>query len=478
MHSAKHAIRSFAEQTRHFMTTPNLNGLDVAPTRRQVLAGLAGLVSVGSAYAQAQFPARPIMIMAPGGPGGGTDQVARLMRLVLMQEELSPRPVEVINGGGGGGAIALAELISRHRADPYMVMVTAGALLSAPIAQKSPFRLTATEPLARLTVDQMIVAVPQDSPFANIDEFLGAFRRDPGSITWCGGSAGGMDHIFAGLIAEACGLQAADLRFVAYSGGGAASAAMLGGQVSAGVTGYSEWRGHIEEGRIRVLAAGAAQRFGAKDIPILREAGIDVVLQNWRGVFAPPGLSPDHLAWWLSTIERMRTTETWQNLLAKHRWDDGYLPQEEFRSTLQKDEIRFTQLLAKLGIGESFAGSSPMGPYAFPAIIGVAGAAAIGATVAERARSNTKIAPAGAEDDDEAGGPAPVWTRFLAGAALVLAYLGALSLVGFVIATPVFVLAVCLLMRTKAPIRDTIAAIGITVAVWLLFTRLLYVALP
>jgi putative tricarboxylic transport membrane protein len=418
------------------------------------------------------------MIMAPGGPGGGTDQVARLMRLVLMQEELSPRPVEVINGGGGGGAIALAELISRHRSDPYMVMVTAGALLSAPIAQKSPFKLTATEPLARLTVDQMIVAVPTDSPFRTIDEFLAAFRRDPRSITWCGGSAGGMDHIFAALIAEACGLPASDLRFVAYSGGGAASAAMLGGQVSAGVTGYSEWRGHVEEGRIRVLAAGAAERFGAKDIPVLREAGIDVVLQNWRGVFAPPGLSPDHLAWWLSTIERMRATGTWQSLLAKHRWDDGYLPPEEFRSMLQKDEIRFTHLLAKLGIGESFAGSSPMGPYAFPAVIGVAGAAAIGATVAERARTRTKVAPAGAADDDEQGGAIPVWSRFLAGAALVLAYLGALSLAGFVIATPVFVLAVCLLMRTKAPMRDMMAAIGITVAVWLLFTRLLFVALP
>jgi putative tricarboxylic transport membrane protein len=446
------------------------------PSRRQVLAGLAGLVSVGTADAQTEFPARPIMIMAPGGPGGGTDQVARLMRIVLMQENLSPRPVEVINGGGGGGAIALAELISRHRGDPYMVMATAGALLSAPIAQRSPFRLTRTEPLARLTVDQMIVAVPHDSPYRTIGQFIAAFRRAPASITWCGGSAGGMDHIFAGLIAEACGLHASDLRFVAYSGGGAASAAMLGGQVSAGVTGYSEWRGRAEEGRIRVLAAGAPERFGEKSIATLREAGVDVVLQNWRGVFAAPGLAPEHLAWWLSTIERMRTSASWQGFLAKNRWQDGYLPREEFRSALQRDEARFTELLAKLGIGETFAGSSPMGPYAFPAVIGLAGSAAIAATILERARDNRKVAAAGAAPD--AGEPAPAWPRFLAGAGLVLAYLCALALVGFVVATPVFVLSVCLLMRTKAPVRDTIVGIGITVAVWLLFARLLHVALP
>jgi putative tricarboxylic transport membrane protein len=419
------------------------------------------------------------MIMAPGGPGGGTDQVARLMRLVLTEEQLSPRPVEVMNGGGGGGAVALAELISRHREDPYMVMVTAGALLSAPIAQNSPFRLTQTEPLARLTVDQMIVAVPQDSPYRNIDEFIGAFKRDPGSIVWCGGSAGGVDHIFAGLIAEACGLPANELRFVAYSGGGAASAAVLGGQVSVGVTGYSEWRGFAEEGRMRILAAGSTERFGDKNIPTLKEAGIDVVLQNWRGVFAAPGLRPDHLAWWLSTIERMRNSESWRTLLAKYRWQDGYLPREEFRSAIHRDEIRFTQLLAKLGIGGTATDKSAMGPYAFPAVIGVAGAASIGAAIAERVRhSNREVAPAGGDDDDEGDQQLPVWPRFFAGAGLVLAYLAALALVGFLFATPVFVLAVCFLMRTKAPIRDAIVGLGITGAVWLLFTKLLYVALP
>lgn len=461
------------------MTTPIAGSFGLSPNRRQVLAGLAGLVSVGSAAAKSEFPARPIIIMAPGGPGGGTDQIARLMRFVLTEEAISPRPVEVINAGGGGGAVALAELISRHRSDPYTVMATAGALLSAPIAQNSPFRLTDTEPLARLTVDQMILAVPQDSPFRTIDEFLTAFKHDPGSMVWCGGSAGGMDHIFTGLIAEACGIHAAELRFVAYSGGGAASAAVLGGQVNAGVSGYSEWRGFAEDGRMRILAAGASERFGDKTIPTLKEAGIDVVFQNWRGVFAAPGLSHEHLEWWLTTIERMRKSASWQAFLAKYRWDDGYLPREEFRSALQRDEIRFARLLEKLGIGENSANNSPMGPYAFPAVIGVAGTAAIGAAIAERIRNTKKkVMPAGAEDDDEGDPEFPAWPRFLAGAGLVLAYLGALAVVGFLVATPLFVLAVCFLMRTKAPIRDAIVGLGITVAVWLLFTKLLYVVLP
>ena len=400
-------------------------------------AGLAGLAVAGVARAEAPFPSRPLIIMAPANPGGGTDQIARLMRIVLTEEGLSPKPIQVINRGGAAGAIGLAELISRHHGDPYMVMASGGGVVATTLSQGSPFRASDADPLARLTVDDMIVAVPKDSPFKTIDEFISTFRRDPNSVTWCGGSAGGVDHILVGLIAEACGVRASDLRYIAYAGGGAASAAILGGQVSAGATGYSEWRGLVEEGRIRILASASLQRFGDGRIPTLKEAGVDVVLQNWRGVFAPPGLKPGPRAWWVSAIERMRASDMWQNFLAENGWQDGYLPQEEFRRTIKEDEARYSKILARLVMGESSSSSSHLGPYAFPAIIGAAGALAIGATVIEQVRAKGQtVVPAGAEDDDEGGGPLPVWRRFLGGAGLVLAYLGALKIVGFLFATP------------------------------------------
>ena len=290
-----------------------------ADRRRLLAAGLLCLANAGRAWADVAFPSRPLTIMAPANPGGGTDQIARLMQSAITLGKLSPRPMEVINRGGAAGAIGLAALVARHFGDPHIIMACGSSVISSTVTQNSALRLTDAEPIARLVLDRLIVATPAASPFAGIDEFLDAFRRNPGAITWCGGSAGGVDHMLVGLIAEACGVPMRNVRYIAYAGGGAASAALLGGQVSAGVTGYSEWRGLAQEGRLRILASASAERFGDRQIPTLREAGLDVLFHQWRGVFVAPGLSPDHLAWWQSLIERMQASDVWRQVHCQER---------------------------------------------------------------------------------------------------------------------------------------------------------------
>ncbi len=451
------------------------------PSRRLAVAGgLAGLAAASSARAEAAFPARPLMIVSPSNPGGGTDQLARLMRVVLAQEHLSPRPMEVLNRGGAGGTIALAEFVTRRRGDPYTVLAAAGSLITAPIVNRSPFRATDAYPLARLTVDQMVLGVPPNSPYQTIEQFLAALRGNPGAVTWCGGGAGSLDHVFAAMIADACGMKASDLRYIAYSGGGQASAAVMGGQVTVGVTGYTEWRDLEASGRIRILATGAAERFGDKKFPTLREAGIDVTLQNWRGIFVSQGLRPEHLAWWENTVERMRNSDTWQALLTRSGWNDGYLAGEAFRASVRADLVRYTGVLDRLGFGAAMGGgASPVGPYAVPALIGITGLVAAAAAVVEHVRSGGAAAmPAAAEDDDDGGGPLPLWRRFAAGAALGLAYLGGLALTDFRIATPVFLLGLSLILGSKKPILEGLIGVALTFAVWALFTYALHVQLP
>lgn len=450
------------------------------PDRRRVVAGgLAGAVAAsGAQAADPPFPSRPMFIMAPANPGGGTDQIARLIRIVLSEEKITSRPVEVINRGGAAGAIGLAELVSRNHGNPYMVMACGGSVVGATIAQNSPFRATDAYPLARLTLDPQIVAVPADSPYQTMQDLVEAFRRDPRSVTWCGGSAGGLDHIQVGLIAEACGVAKEDIRYVAYAGSGAAAAAMMGGQVTAGSAGYGEWRGIAGDGRIRFLAVSMPERFGDKTIPTMRETGLDVVLENWRGVFAPPGLKPEHLDWWMSAITRMRASALWQEFLVKNGWFDGWLVRDDFRKAIVADEAKYGQILARLGLGQGSKTAASSGAYTFPTIIGAAGAVAGAATAVKIMRHRGEpIVPAG-DEDDEGGGPPPLWKRLAVGALTMLAYIGALALVGFLIATPVFVLALSWIMRSRHLVRDTLAGVVLTGAVWLLFTRLLFVNLP
>lgn len=448
-------------------------------SRRNVLAGGAALAATlaTGARAASDFPSRPLSILVPANPGGGWDQLARLMQEVIAKNHLAPTPVDVFNKGGAGGAIGLADLVTRKHDDPYTIMAAGSVLLGSTISQHSPFRASDAKPLARLIVENLVVAVPANSPLETIEQLIETYRADPGNFTWCGGSAGGVDHILIGLITEACGIAPEKMRYVAYSGGGEASAAIMGGQVMAAVAGYGEWGGLAESGHIRILASSAPARFGDGSIPTLQEAGLDIVLQNWRGVFAAPGASAVALAWWGDLIHTMRDTQEWQDLLVNKGWEDGYMDGPAFTAFVRSEEATTETTLARIGIGGTAGGNSPLGPWAMPkAIAGLAAVAAIG--VGMEYRRGVSIAPPGLEDDDEGGGDLPVWSRFLAGAAIILLYIAVLSLVGFLVATPAFVLAICLLMKSRTLKWDVLSALALTGLVWLLFTRLLNIFLP
>jgi putative tricarboxylic transport membrane protein len=443
-------------------------------------AGAAVMLAPEQAMAKPAFPERPLSLLVPANPGGGWDQLARLIQQAISIANLSPKPIDVFNKGGAGGAIGLAELMTRRHDDPYTLLVAGAGLIGATISQSSPFRPSHSKPLARLIVENPIVAVPANSPYATMSDLFAALRADPSAISWCGGSAAGMDHILIGMITEAAGVSSDKLRYVAYSGGGEASAAIIGGQVKAAVAGYGEWKSLAEAGHIRILATSAPERFSTRNIPTLKELGLDIVLQNWRGVFAAPGASAEAIAWWQNLLRKMRVQRHWQDYLVNKGWEDGFLDGQAFSDLVAADEKLTAATLARLGIGGTKGGNSPVGPWAFPKAVAALGTAAgIGVAVEHfRAKPGESVAPAGLEDDDEGGGELPIWKRFFVGAALIPAFIAGLNFVGFLIATPVFIMAICLLMRSNSLKWDVIAALGITGSIWLLFSRILEVALP
>ncbi len=449
--------------------------------RRSVLCAATSLAFLpNEVLASSAFPERSLSLLVPANPGGGWDQLARLMQQVITVGKLSPKPVDVFNKGGAGGLIGLAEIMTRRHDDPFTIMVAGLGLIGACISQNSSFQTSDATPLARLIVENLMIAVPSNSPYKTMEDLIAAIKSDAGSITWAAGSAGGTDHILVGLITQACGVSSDKIRLVAYSGGGEASAAIMGGQVTAAVAGYGEWKGLAEAGHIRVLATSAPERFDDKKAPTLKEAGLDIVYQNWRGAFAPPGMPAHAVKWWAQLLREMAARPEWKSYLANKGWEDGFLDGEAFANLIEAEENLYGTMLKQLGIDGTKGGNSPVGPWAFPKAIAALGIAASAGIAYEqyRAKPGETVAPAGAEDDDEGGGPLPIWTRFLAGAALIPAFILALNFLGFAMATPVFILAICLLMRSTTLKWDAVAAIGITAAIWLLFSRILNVALP
>jgi putative tricarboxylic transport membrane protein len=307
----------------------------------------AGSVS-GAATAREFLNGRQLRIMAPAAPGGGWDQTAREMQTAL--RDVAGR-TEVYNVGGAGGTVGLSQYAGLT-GQPTELMVMGLVMVGAIESNDSPVTLAETTPLARLTTDYEVIVVAKDSRVATMQDLATAMRRDLQSVSIAGGSAGGVEHILAGLVARAVGGDPAEANYVAHSGGGEALTTVLSGRATAAVSGVSELAPQIRAGNIRALAVSSPQRLPAlPDVPTLREAGVDVELENWRAVVAPAGITEDEKSTLQDLILQMTRSEAWADTLERRGWLDATLAGPEFDAFLEAEQRRIAQVIAEMGIG-------------------------------------------------------------------------------------------------------------------------------
>ena len=290
-------------------------------------------------------------ILAPAAPGGGWDQTARTMQTLLQKEGISQK-VQVTNVPGAGGTIGLAQFVNQAKGDPESLIVGGYVMVGAILTNNSPVDLTMVTPIARLTGEQEAIVVPASSDIGTIADLVAKLKADPGAVSWGGGSAGGVDHITAGLIAKAAGVDPTKVNYIAFSGGGEALAAILGGQVTVGVSGMGEFESQIEAGTLRLLAVSGEERIEGVDAPTLKEAGLDVAIENWRMVAAAPGLTEAQKAAVAADIEKLAGSEAWKQELATRGWDDRYLAGPAFEEQLAADIAATKAILTDIGLAQ------------------------------------------------------------------------------------------------------------------------------
>jgi len=302
----------------------------------------------GTAPAQAQAQGG-LKILAPAAPGGGWDQTARAMQTALVASGAA-RSVQVVNVPGAGGTIGIAQFVTGAKGDPTQLMVNGYVMLGAILTNKSPVGLDQITPIARLTEETEAVVVPTASPLKTIADLMALLKDNPAKVTWAGGSAGGVDHIAAALLARAAGADAAKINYIPFSGGGEALAAVLGGKVTAGISGYGEFENQVKAGKLRVLAITGPSRVPGVDAPTLKEAGIDLTITNWRSVVAPPGITPEQRKDLVAMVETMVKSPAWQDILKQKGWDDAFLAGDAFAQFLANENVRTTETLKSVGL--------------------------------------------------------------------------------------------------------------------------------
>ncbi|KKB82539.1 C4-dicarboxylate ABC transporter substrate-binding protein [Devosia soli] len=307
---------------------------------------LAALVS--GALALPSFAA-DYTIMAPAAPGGGWDQTARTMQESLQAEGISGN-VQVTNVPGAGGTIGLAQFVNQSNGDRNALIVGGYVMVGAILTNASPVTLDQVTPIARLTGEAIAIVVPASSALQSVDDLAAALKENTGAVSWAGGSAGGADHITAGLITKAVGADPTQVNYIAYSGGGEALAAVLGGQVTVGISGYSEFASQIEAGELRLLAVSTAERVPNVDAPTLKESGVDVAVQNWRMVAAAPGITDEQKAAISADIEKMVNSASWKAALESRGWVNTYLAGDAFKAQLTEDIAATESILREIGL--------------------------------------------------------------------------------------------------------------------------------
>ena len=318
-------------------------------TRRTVLMSSIALPALSWCASDALAQVDLLQLFVPAAPGGGWDQTSRAMEQALKAEKLIGN-AQITNVPGAGGTVGLPQFLNQWRNRPNALMVAGMTLVASIISNKFPVKLTQTVPIARLTGEYHVLVVPAGSPFMNTSDFAAALKADPSKVPVAGGSAAGTDHILFGMIGKALGLAANKLNYVAYAGGGPAQAAILGAHVAAGISNYGEFSEQIKAGKLRAIGISSEERLPGIDVPTLKEQGIDAVLANWRGVFAPPGVTGDRRQGLLNMIEKMASSASWQEELKKRQWTPLLLIGDDYSKFVEAEAARTEAILKDLGL--------------------------------------------------------------------------------------------------------------------------------
>ncbi len=288
-------------------------------------------------------------MMIPANPGGGWDTTGRALGKAL-QDSGAASSVSYDNKGGAAGALGLAQFISGSKGDPNALMVMGAVMLGGLITTKSPVQLSQATPIARLTSEYNVFVLPANSPYKTMKDVVEQMKKDPASVKWGGGSRGSTEHIAATMIARDVGVDATKVNYVAFRGGGEATAAILGGNVTIGGSGYSEFAEYIGAGKMRPIGVTSEVRLKGIDVPTHKEQGINVVIGNWRGVYGAPGATPAQRATLTEMIVKATKSKSWIEALERNGWTPALLTGPAFDTFVDDEFASLRAVMVKSGM--------------------------------------------------------------------------------------------------------------------------------
>ena len=318
----------------------------------KLIVGAALLAASAVAVAQPKYPQKTVEVVVPYAPGGGTDNLMRMITGIIDEHKWSPVPLNVNNRAGGSGAVGFNYIINK-KGDSHVIGGATPMIVSGKIEGRLPGNhRDAMTVLMIVAIDELMLSVRNESPFKTIEDFVQAAKAKPGGLTVGGTATLTEDHIFTYLFEKAANIQ---VKYVPFNSGGEVTAALMGGHIDAAVENPNEIVAQIEAGKARNLAVASQQRLkDAPDVPTFAEKGYKFYWEQMRGVVGPANMDPAAVKWWQDTLRKVVQTEKWQkdyikrNLLTPTDWTgDKALQYLDSLNAKYEDAIKGLKAAAK-----------------------------------------------------------------------------------------------------------------------------------
>ena len=312
-----------------------------------VTAAVLAVFLIAPVCAQERYPAKPVSVIVPMAPGGGTDMVGRAFAEALKKQLGQSFIVE--NVAGAGSAIGTTKLHG-SKADGYTLGIVGGFLVSTSLQGAAKFPATDLTHIARLSQETFVLAVLADSPWKTVADYVEASKKEPGKVTLGTAGSGAMTHLAAEALNQKTG---AKFNLIHFAGGAKEITAVLGGHVSGGVFSQVEVVPHSGAGgKLRVLAVFSDKRTDKLPaVPTLKEQGIQGVPPGpWQGLAGPKGMPEPVKKTLAEAAAKASEDREWQDFLSKNGLTTSFLAGPEMDAFLNQEIEMIGGLMKAIGL--------------------------------------------------------------------------------------------------------------------------------
>ena len=278
----------------------------------------------GALAQEVKYPSKPVIFLAQSPPGGGFDNTCRAITTVLAKEKLVTVPMVVDNAPSS--AVGPGIVYTRYKGDPHLITIQSISIMMMYVTGSTPYQVKDFTQIAGLLNTYYGIAVRQDSPYKTLGDLIKDLKEKPGKTPLSGGRSD--DRVFYGAVFSKAGVDISKINYVAFGGGSEASVLVLEGSGKALVTTIDDVLGLVEAKRLRFLAVSLGKRATSgllKDVPTLKEAGVDLEWSNTRYAQGPPSMPSYAVKYWQDTFAKMVTTPSWKEVLKRYNWEDAFM---------------------------------------------------------------------------------------------------------------------------------------------------------